>query len=202
MADAVHYWINVLETVVFETDDERKSAKKRFRKGITDCALVAYMLHPKYKGNAGTDTINGTDTACNYKTLLFFSGERLDNDQLEKGRKWLNTRNPYYVVIFSSLQSEDDGFFPRSMLDETLIDSMDPISWWKALSKSSSRITAGFIELVDILLRLPASTSGLERSLSTLGRIMCKERSRLGVEKAAKLCFVSFHSKQDKRLTL
>lgn len=122
----------------------------------------------------------------------------MDDDLLEKGRTWLSKRNPYYLAIFSSLQTEDDQFFSRSMLDDKVIDSMDPINWWKALSKSSNRITPGFIEIVDTLLRLPAGTSGLERSLSTLGRIMCKERSRLGVEKAAKLCFVSFHSKQGK----
>lgn len=123
------------------------------------------------------------------------SGAKLSVKQLEKGRKWFAEKNPYFVVIFSSLQSKDEDYFPRTMMDDTIISSMDPCSWWSAISKSSNLITPGFVELADSLLRLPASTSGLERSLSNLGRIQCKERSKLGIEKASKLCFVSFHSK-------
>lgn len=57
VADAVYFWIKILRTVTFESDDERKSAKRRFGMGIADSGLVAYMIHPKYRGNAGTDTI-------------------------------------------------------------------------------------------------------------------------------------------------
>lgn len=128
-------------------------------------------------------------------SYCIFLGAQLSVKQLEKGRRWLAEKNPYFVVIFSSLQTKDEDFIPRTLMDDSIVSSMDPCIWWGAVSKSSSRISPAFVELVDSLLRLPASTSGLERSLSNLGRIQCKERCNLGIEKASKLCFVSFHSK-------
>src|ERR1700754_4715119 len=80
--------------------------------------------------------------------------------------------------------------------------SFNPIDWWEHAPNHD--LQPGFKQLIRKLFSLPSSTGGIERLFSTLGNIMTKERNRLSIEKAAKLCNIHNHykivqSESDKR---
>jgi hypothetical protein len=111
----------------------------------------------------------------------------------EIGLNWLESKNPFYVMYVCELTNLDSNYFFKSFQNPEIIKSMHPRMWWKNACKSS--VDDGFKELVDNLLTFQASTGGIERSFSTLGSIMTKQRNRLGIEKAAKLCSIVNHFK-------
>ena len=69
---------------------------------------------------------------------------------------------------------------------------LSPAQWWRQMGETmGSELPDGFAELCQRLMMLPASTSGIERSFSTMGAIMTDVRNRLGLQKASKLCLIN-----------
>ena len=77
--------------------------------------------------------------------------------------------------------------FPESYFSEK-VSSMDAVTWWKAVGKSSA-LPSSFIGLVNQLLTSPASSASVERIFSNFSYVHSKLKNRLGVERAAKLVF-------------
>lgn len=96
--------------------------------------------------------------------------------------------NPYFVIYATKLKNSDATFFFNAFLNEDVINSMDPRDWWK--NACTGELNAKFRDLFEKLFTFPASTGSIERSFSTLGSIMTKQRNRLSIEKAEKLCSV------------
>jgi hAT family C-terminal dimerisation region len=115
----------------------------------------------------------------------------------ESGRKWLADQNPAYLLIANMLAIEDENYFPKSQMIEEIINSMDASSWWKIIGMTGSIKNQDFLELVENLMILPASSSGIERIFSGMGNIITKTRNRLGLEKAEKLCFIFYYLKSN-----
>lgn len=98
-----------------------------------------------------------------------------------------------YVIYASELGNSESNYFFRAYLNPTIRKEMDPRRWWK--SAGTSGIIQAFIDFVDTLFTYPASTASIERAFSTLGGVMTKQRNRLSLEKAAKLCSIINHYK-------
>ena len=89
----------------------------------------------------------------------------------------------------ASPKTKRKRFYPASFLDLTTSGQMNPSHWWASASKYQ-KLPIGLSELAQTLMKLPASSAGIERCFSALGSIMSKKQSRLEVEKGYKLCFI------------
>ena len=94
-----------------------------------------------------------------------------------------------FVIAVSELKIKSEKTFRRVLLYDHVVSRMNPANWWKSAGMDI-RLPVGLVELASDLMNLPSSTGGIERSFSALGRIMTSGRSRLGVDKAVKLCFI------------
>lgn len=168
LSDAMSCWINLLQNL---PDEIQKDAYflKQLDLGATPLAACAYILDPRYRGK---------DLPSVYKN---------------KGLKFLEQQHPFYVAYALSLLNGDVNYFYESALNEEVIKKMAPKNWWNTACKDT--VDAKFIGLVEKIFTFPASTGGIERSFSTLGSIMTKQRNRLSIEKASKLCTVVNHYK-------
>lgn len=108
------------------------------------------------------------------------------------GRRYFLEKDGRFVAIVLALESRDETFFSSVLFEEAVISGVDPFSWWRtASSDNPEKIIPEFVNLCEILLKLPASTAGLERTFSTMGNIISDKRNRLGLSKVDKLCFVN-----------
>ena len=106
------------------------------------------------------------------------------------------------MIAASELKIKSEETFPKALLDDHVVSRMNPANWWKSVGMDI-RLPVGLLELASDLMSLPSSTGGLERSFSALGRIMTSGRSRLGVDKAVKLCFIySYLNSKDASVSL
>ena len=70
---------------------------------------------------------------------------------------------------------------------------MNALDWWK--QAVTSAVPPTLLDTTSTLFLLPASTGGIERCFSTMGNIITKQRNRISVEKATKLCCINGHYK-------
>lgn len=83
--------------------------------------------------------------------------------------------------------------FHKTFLVQSVRESYEPIEWWE--NALTEPLPPRFHQLIRKLFNLPAGSGGIERSFSTLGNIMTKQRNRLSIEKASKLCTIHNHFK-------
>lgn len=168
LSDAVRCWITLLEKLPSRVTEDQYF-QKQLKLGITPMAACAYMLDPRYKGSELPEAFK------------------------EEGLRWLEKKNPYYVVYTLELRNPDSRMFFTPTLNPDVINKISPRNWWRTACKEG--VDKGFLEFVDTIFSFPASTGGIERSFSTLGSIMSKERNRLRIEKGSKLCTIVNHYK-------
>jgi len=99
--------------------------------------------------------------------------------------EYLITKDPSFVAMLISYQTEAAPFAPSFFLDASI--SMNPTRWWKAVEKCG--VPHDFTELAFQLLSAPASSASIKRIFSIFGWIHIKIRNCLGNEKTAKLVF-------------
>lgn len=151
--------------------------------------IAAHMMDPRYKG-----VFFECHMITRFKTNLgHFLGQNLKEAEKEKGLEWLAAKNPALLIVYHELQKPDSNYFFKPYNNKAIISKMQPRDWWKSASKDA--VTPIVHEIVDELLSLPAGTANMERNFSTLGSIITKQRNRLNVEKASKLCSIINHYK-------
>lgn len=96
-----------------------------------------------------------------------------------------------------NLACGNEDFYSKASLDSTVSSKTNPVIWWMDTGKDV-RLPRGLGNLAQTLMKLPATSAGLERSFSTLSKIITKLRNRLGVEKASMLCFIHQYLRVDK----
>ncbi|OXA54248.1 hypothetical protein Fcan01_11874 [Folsomia candida] len=112
----------------------------------------------------------------------------LDADK-NLGLEWISSHSNYLIQFFGEIQKSESEFFFNAYLNPDVKKQMNPFDWWT--QASTSAVPIRFLEMVKVLFLLPAGTSGIERCFSTMGNIITKQRNRLTVEKATKLCCVN-----------
>jgi len=120
---------------------------------------------------------------------LKLSGKYLSTELKEKGYRKLATINPIRIQLSVEIQKLESQFFYSSFLLANVCETLDPVDWWKSALKIS--LSADMEDAITNLLILPASLGSIERCFSSLGRIMTKQRNRLRLDKAYKLCTVT-----------
>jgi hypothetical protein len=123
---------------------------------------------------------------------LILIGNQLPDDLFNIGNRWLGTKSPFFIIATANLRLGDTSFFPPAYLDLQVCKNMSPSNWWAAVA-DYQRLPKGLSSLAQTLMKLPASSAGIERCFSALGNIMSKKRSRLEVDKGVKLCFIYQH---------
>ena len=160
IADACEEWLKLLQEESLKP--YQKTLKNRFQCAVTPHHILANMLHPKYRGS------------------------RLNSEQKEIGMQTILAKDPNFLPVMCSFQAESSPF-PKSMFAEQCLQNVTPVVWWQCVKKTTS---GEFHELCDYacsLLKLPASSSSIERVFSCFGLVQTKLRNRLGIEKASKL---------------
>lgn len=78
------------------------------------------------------------------------------------------------------------------MFSDDVLKNTSPSNWWSTL-ECLEKIGRDGIKFARNLMNLPAGSADIERHFSILGNIMGVRRSRLGLNKAAKLCVIYKH---------
>lgn len=158
LADACHVWLKLVSDPALQP--HKSKVEKRFNQAILDEHLVAYMLHPKYRG------------------------ENLSAEQLENVNRWMVEKDPSFMSFMVNFETKSSPF-PPTFFMETI--RLSPTTWWQAMKRYG--VPLDFINLAVNILSAPASSASIERIFSNFGNIHTKVRNRLGNEKAFKLVF-------------
>lgn len=117
---------------------------------------------------------------------MTFVGLRLPSELKNRGLNVIVESSPINVISAMELTNVTTNYFYSAFLKSEVCEQMDPLSWWKAAA--TNRVPESLKILASKLFVLPSSTGAVERSFSTLGNIMTKQRNRLSIEKGSKLC--------------
>ena len=159
LADATNTWLSLAANPLLQAHSN--VIDKRMKQAITVEHLVAYKLHPKYRGTLLTD------------------------DQLASVNDYLASRNDSYIATLIAFDAKSNPF-PAVYFNDNAI-SVAPAIWWKGMK--SYNVSEGFIDIATHLLTSPASSASIERVFSSFGAVHTKARNRLGNVKAAKLVY-------------
>jgi len=92
------------------------------------------------------------------------------------------------------LKLNDNDYFYAPLMNKQILEGQIALTakqWWQQMGEMmGSKLPQGLVELAQKLMMLPASTSGIERTFSTMGSIMTDVRNRIGLEKASQLCLI------------
>ena len=167
IGDAVHAWLELMKSPVL--DPYKSVVKKRFNQCITPLHLVAYQVHPKYKG------------------------EGLSQEQDQAAANWLKEIGKEALIpVILSLSINDNETFPSTLLETKVIETFSAVKWWRILktklrSNSLSILNEEVCDFILTICSLPASSASVERTFSTFGTIHTKLRNRLGNKTTEKL---------------
>ena len=157
LALACDTWIGLLENPALEPHHSK--VLKRFNEAILPCHLVAYLLHPTYRGS------------------------RLTQEQREVAYQWLTAKDPEYLSAAIAFDTKSAPY-PATFFNAT---SLPPAIWWKGLQHV--QLPQGFVDTMVALHVACASSASIERVFSTFGIVHSKLRNRLGTDTASKLVF-------------
>lgn len=165
LGEVAHIWHKLLEADVLLP--YKDAIQKRYGQCITPAHMVAYLAHPKYKG------------------------EKLTSAEEEIALDWLKSIDDGYTIPLMTLQILDNDYYPKSMFKKNVTEVLAPSKWWKIMAKkaekSATPLNKEFCNFMAILNSLPASSASVERLFSTFGFVQNKVRNRLGNEKTEKL---------------
>jgi len=164
ISEAVEIWSKLLNEEVLES--YKSFFQRRFNQAITSVHLLAHMMDPK------------------------FNGQHLSPEQEDIAEEWISNNYPEYLPGVLAFKIKDNDFFPKTMLQENVINEFSSSKWWKIMEKKtekSVKLPRGFCDFFSNLLSCPASSASIERFFSAFGLVWSKLRNRLGIEKATKL---------------
>lgn len=103
---------------------------------------------------------------------------------------WMQEFNPDLEVIAMELLALNEEKFPRFLINSATLEKSDPVTFWTIVEKQRI-FEPDLCRFIQLLRKLPASGSGIERCFSTLKSILSKSRNRLSVEKSSRLCIIN-----------
>lgn len=125
--------------------------------------LLAYLLHPKYRG------------------------ENLNYEQKEKAIAWLQKINPLFVTYAINFELKEKPF-PDTLFEDQVIKTVDANKWWRSIARVCD-ISNDFCKLVAHLQTCPSSSAAIERIFSNFSFVHSKTRNRLQIDRASKLVY-------------
>jgi hypothetical protein len=172
IADACDAWVRLLTEECLKP--HKAKVQKRFDQAITPNHLLAYCLHPTYRG------------------------QDLTSEQVQEAHELLLAKDPDLMAHLCSFQAEAEPFL-KSLFHDSCVGKLKPGVWWTCVKKTCKGVNPGLCDLAIMLLHLPSSSASIERIFSNFGAIQTKLRNRLGLEKAAKLvtCYRELRGETD-----
>lgn len=166
---------------------EDKSAKKifisRYSKSVTPAHLAAFLLSPKM--SLETIPIQSKEKIKNIENL------KLSDEENATALDFMSeTFGSTFLSMFFKFQARIFPFQGQAFNNDVL-ESLSDTEWWTAQTKLSDQITETILNDIKRLTTAVASSAGVERTFSKFGLNHTKLRNKLGVEKCAKLVFVS-----------
>ncbi|MEO0901481.1 MAG: hAT transposon family protein [Bacteroidota bacterium] len=159
IADACNVWLSLLDNDKLQVYHEK--VLKRSKQALTPEHFLAYLLHPRYKG------------------------EKLNADQLEQAHELVMEQDPDFMADVMAFNAQERPYL-KTMFVPSAINVAGNI-WWKSVSKTCHGVNPEFCKLAMQLLSFPASSASIERIFSNFGLVETKLRNRLGLGTAAKL---------------
>lgn len=182
LADCVLCW-KILENILIGENlidnEDKNSFLKRYKFCLTPSHYAAFLLSPK----------------------MMFQDITLSSEENDMAIKFLEENfNLTFMSLFYKYKG-NVGPFSRtgSGMSESVISSMTDSEWWISFQAVhpkyiSDRNLANILQLTSA----SCSTAGIERIFSKFGLIHSDLRNKLGIEKAAKLVFISQQLNQPK----
>lgn len=167
IADAVYVWKNLAKNY---TGANLLIFNERYRTYMTSAHFAAYLLSPRY-------TLSEIQlTQVEHDMAMSFIEDNFS----------LSFPNAVYLKFKSQIFPFRSSIFSSS--DSSLTDN----NWWKSVQMiDKSLLKEKDAKRLEQLMTAVASSSGVERTFSKFGIVHSKLRNKLGVEKAAKLVFIS-----------
>jgi hypothetical protein len=126
-------------------------------------------------------------------------GQDISEDQLADGIEYIDklvTSHPMFskedsvnILVEIAHFREKEGFWGKSYIWKTA-GSLTPLTWWKAVCKSSSLRT-----IAIAILGMPPTSAATERSFSKHALVHSSKRNKLTTERAGKLVYISHNLK-------
>ena len=163
--DCVKYWLELLHDQDFP-DHLKKAVKVRYKKGVTEFHILAYLVSKK---PGDTD---------------------LTSEEYDRARQQFGEQHPNLVVYLAGFEIDDDSLFGKSVFSSDIRRLLSPQKYWQYARKVSELPEAKqFCEVMESFSVCPASScsAGLERVFSSFSLVHDKLRNRLGNKKVAKL---------------
>jgi hAT family protein len=126
------------------------------------------------------------------KLIYSKTGMGLKDADKNIGINWIAKKNNFYIQFCGEngeINKQKSDYFFDSYLKQEVQSKMNPLDWWK--QSVTTAAPNKLLDIINILFILPASSAGIERCFSTMGNIMTKQRNRLTIEKATKLCCIN-----------
>ncbi|CAL1671557.1 unnamed protein product [Lasius platythorax] len=109
ISEAVDVWSKLLKEEVLKS--YKIFFQKRFNQAITPVHLLAHIMDPKY------------------------NREHLSTEQEDIAEEWISNNYPEYLPGIMAFKIKDDEFFPKTMLQENVINGFSSSKWWKIMEK-------------------------------------------------------------------
>ena len=84
----------------------------------------------------------------NFKKCVCIIGKGLDQNEKERGRAWLIAQDPLLLQVFIKLSNGDTEFFPKTMMQTPVIESLRPTEWWKEVIRDNILFPRSLLPLV------------------------------------------------------
>lgn len=174
ISDAVFYW---KQLELSFTGTNLTTFKKRYEAYIGEAHFAAFLLSPRYVNSSVNLSNKEYELAMSYIeenfTINFPSTVLL---------KFKGQVSPFRPSMFSSANSDSSN-------SSTLSD----YKWWQSIRflDNEKILKDHDADKIYQLMTAIASSSGVERTFSKFNLVHSKLRNKLGVQKAAKLVFIS-----------
>lgn len=175
ISDAVIIWKQLeldLEENSHWTSAQKKQFLDRYTFAITSAHCAAFLMSPRART----------------------SNFRLTQSEKANGISFMEENyNLTFMPMFFNFHGEI-GVFNNSnfAFKDNVVQSSTDNDWWKTFQKlNPEAVSEKNLSHISQLMTAISSSAGVERTFSKFGLIHTKIRNQLGVEKAAKLVFVS-----------
>lgn len=168
---------------ILQDKSAKKMFLKRYSKSVTPAHLAAFLLSPKMS----LETIPIQSKV----KIIKIDNVKLSDEENQNALDFMSENfNLAFMSMFFKYQARAFPFQGQAF-GEDVLESLSDTEWWTAQSKLSELITEIHLDDIKRLTTAVASSAGVERTFSKFGLNHTQLRNKLGVEKCAKLVFVS-----------
>jgi hypothetical protein len=169
----------------------------RFKFMFHPTQLLAYALDPRFMVSS---TVTGAEMSRWFKHIAkdFVSDDVKQMINVDADDDEEDILEKIAAKMFDQYgQMGVDSLTKDGIWKDSVTNSLEPLKWWNCWGRKEYPC---LYPLADKLFRLPASSAGCERNLSTQDHIVSKKRNRLGNQTSEKLIAIHWNLRRILRL--